>query len=445
MSLFSFEQIYFQNNDPFKDNLITLVQKIYTDIETGRLKSNTDILINSTYGKDLVKLIKDRFNLSMVMDEKLSLLLPAAIIPFSSDYLLSAKGVNQFSSSFFSELFGSNNILGRLRSIEKERGYIYKGINNRKGFVDFKSARVGGYLADVKHILIINFFKLKMDGLSSEEVAAVITHEIGHAFDGLSAHYKMHTTNSAIMDTLNQLNENKTEKAFYTFKRHFDGKDLEEAKLNKDSQVTDFYGPLAARYMKELNSTLHNGKYDEANYEAMADSFAVRMGFGKDIVGGLNKLYLKQGISPSNSKQYFYMLLTIDIILLATCLVLSGVFGILVLALVFTLFSGTHNKDLTYDIPYDRFSRIRNGVISNLKDRTLPKEYVEELLTQLHYIDGVIGAAKGYKNYKGIFTYVADIVKPGAREAVAYIEIQQTIENSLNNNLFHKSAQLRVI
>ena len=81
MSLFSFEQIYFQNNDPFKDNLITLVQKIYTDIETGRLKSNTDILINSTYGKDLVKLIKDRFNLSMVMDEKLSLLLPAAIIP----------------------------------------------------------------------------------------------------------------------------------------------------------------------------------------------------------------------------------------------------------------------------------------------------------------------------------------------------------------------------
>lgn len=93
---------------------------------------------------------------------------------------------------------------------------------------------VGGYLADVKHILIINFFKLKMDGLSSEEVAAVITHEIGHAFDGLSAHYKMHTTNSAIMDTLNQLNENKTEKAFYTFKRHFTGKHLRGVNQNKN-------------------------------------------------------------------------------------------------------------------------------------------------------------------------------------------------------------------
>ncbi len=155
MSIISLEQIYFQNKDPFKDDLTGLVTRIYSDIDTGRVKTNVDIITGTTYGKDLVKLIKDRFNLTMEMDSRLSLVLPAAIIPFSSDYLLAAKGLNQFSSGFFSELFGSNNILGRLRTIEKERNHLYKRINNRKGFVDFKNARVGGYLADVEHFLII--------------------------------------------------------------------------------------------------------------------------------------------------------------------------------------------------------------------------------------------------------------------------------------------------
>lgn len=445
MSFFSLEQIYFQNNDPFKESLTGLVNNIYKAMDKKVVKNNTDILKNSTYGKELVKLIKDRFNLTVELDDKLSMLLPAAIIPFSSDYLLATKGVNQFSTNFFSELFGSTNITGRLRTIEKERSDIYKRINNRKGFVDFKSARVGGYLGDVKHFLIVNFYTLRNEGLTTEEVAAVIVHEIGHAFDGLSAHYRMHTSNAAIMDTLNDLNGNKIEKAFYTFKRHFDAKDLEEAKLSKDSHITDFYGPLASRYMKDLASTIHNSKYDETNFEAMADSFAVRMGFGKDIVSGLERLYSKQGISPTNSRKFYYILFIIEAIVITSCLVLGGVFGILLLGLVFTFFSGTHLKDLTYDIPYDRFNRIRNGIISNLKDRTLPKEYTEDLLSQLNYIDGILNATKSFKGYKSIFTYIADAVKPGAREAVMYIEIQQTIENSLNNNLFQKSAQLRLI
>jgi len=100
MSFFSLEQIYFQNNDPFKESLIGLVSNIYKAMDKKVVKNNTDILKNSTYGKELVKLIKDRFNLTVELDDKLSMLLPAAIIPFSSDYLLATKGVNQFSTNF---------------------------------------------------------------------------------------------------------------------------------------------------------------------------------------------------------------------------------------------------------------------------------------------------------------------------------------------------------
>ena len=56
----------------------------------------------------------------------------------------------------------------------------------------------------------------------------------------------------------------------------------------------------------------------------------------------------------------------------------------------------------------------------------------------------VLQKGKDVKNLKTITRHIADLVIPSAKEASNYIEIQQTIENSLNNNLFQKSAQLRV-
>lgn len=442
MSLFSMEQIFFQTNDPFKESLINLVRRIYSEIDYKKVKTNSELIQYSPLIKELVKLIKDRFNLTVIMDNKLSNYISAAVIPFSSDYMLSAKDMNQFNSSYFSELFGSTSIFTHLKKIEKEKETIYKRIHNRKGFVDFKGARVGGYLADVRHFLVINFFTLKDEGLNESETAAVICHEIGHIFDGLTTHYKMATSNSAIMDTVNQLNENKTEKAYYTFKRNFGPEDLEEAKLDKDSKITDFYGPLVIRYMKELGNTIHNSKYDKTNYEAMADSFAVRLGFGEHLLTGLDKVYARHGISPYQSKQYFYiahMVEVMSVVFLLTCL---GVIGLALVVTVFSFFAGTHKRDFTYDVPYDRFNRIRNGVISNLKDKHLPLEYTEELLKQMVFIDSVMNNSN---NFKSISNIIADYIKPKSKETAAYIEIQQTIENSLNNNLFHSSAKIRVL
>lgn len=441
MTKLSLEQIFYQTKDPFKDDLTRLVDEILHLIDDGKLKSNLEVLTVSGYGTKLIKLIKNRFNVTVVMDDKLSNYIPAAVIPFSSDYLLSVKSVNRFSSNFISELFGGTNIFSHLKKLEKERTDVYKRVHGRTGFVDFKSARVGGYLADVRHFLIINFFTLRDRGLTSDEIAAVITHEIGHIFDGLSSHYKMTTNNSAIMDTLNLLNENKIEKAIYTFKTRFGPEELEEAKLSKDSKVTDFYGPVARQYMTDITKQFKNTKYNQTNYEAMADSFAVRLGFTDSLIKALDKVYTDSGISPYNSVKFFYVNYVVESMMYAFLLLFCGIPGAILTVLFFSLFAGSNHKDMTYDVPYDRYNRIRNGVIGHLKNPQLPKEFTEELLNQLTYIDSVMANAK---NFKSLSDIVADIIKPSARETVKYIEIQQTIENSLNNNLFQKSAQLRV-
>ena len=46
---------------------------------------------------------------------------------------------------------------------------------------------------------------------------------------------------------------------------------------------------------------------------------------------------------------------------------------------------------------------------------------------------------------KSLSTIIGDHLFASSRESAYYIDLQQKIENILNNNLFVKSAQLRVI
>lgn len=440
MQPLAMEIIDYQNGDQFPIKLQAVIDEIYTDIDSGRVKSNQKLITETEHSKRIVKLIRDRFNLNVELDAVLANYLPAAILPFSGDYLASVNGVNGLTTSSLSELFGSTNIFKHIKAMEKTRDDYYKRIHNRNGFADTKHARVGGYLADVKHYLILNFFVLKDIGLTSKEVVATIIHEVGHAWEGLESHFRLMTNNRSIVEVLNDLNQNKPEKAYYTFKRHFGPEELEKASLSKDSTITDFYGPLAGRYISTLESQLINNKYDETNYENLADSFAVRFGLGAPLVSGLKKIFDHNGTTVANSVPCFFFLYFVEVMMFAMSLVLFGLGGLIIFGLVFAFFSGTHKQDMTYDTVHDRYNRIRNGIIRNLKDKNLPKEYTEDLLRQFVFVDEILSKSN---NMKGLMTLIADYIKPSAREVVYYVKVQQTIENSLDNVLFVKSAQLR--
>lgn len=440
MQPLAMEIIDYQNGDQFPVKLKAVIEDIYSEIDSGRVKNNQKLITETTYPKQIVKLIRDRFNLNIEFDAVLANYLPAAILPFSGDYLSSVNGVNGLTTSTLAELFGSTNIFKHIKAMEKTREDYYKRIHNRTGFVDTKHARVGGYLADVKHYLVINFFVLKEIGLTPDEVASTVTHEIGHAWEGLESHFRLMTNNRTIMEVLNDLNKNRPDKAYYTFKRHFGPEELEKASLDKDSKVIDFYGPLAGRYLSTLESQLINNKYDETNYENLADSFAVRFGLGASLVSGLKKIFDHNGTTSINSVPSFFFLYFIEVMMFAMSLVLFGLGGLLIFGLVFVFFIGSDKEDMTYDTVHDRYNRIRNGVIRNLKDKNLPREYAEELLRQFFFIDEIMSKSS---NMKGLMTTIADYIKPSAREAVYYIKIQKTIENNLDNVLFLKSAQLR--
>jgi hypothetical protein len=436
------EMINYQNNDKFPEQLKTIIEKIFIDIDNNVYKNNKDLLSKSPYGEKIVDLVKDRFKLNVVIDKEFSEYYMAAVIPFMSDYLSEGTSVNNLGFKILNDLLFGINIHKHYRQIEKERETYFNRIHNRKGFVDIKNARVGGYLADVKNYLLINFFMLREEQLTPGEVTAVIVHELGHAFSGLESHHNLQTTNATIVDILNDINKNKSDKALYTFKKRFDEKDIENVSLNNSKEVVDFYGKLANIYLGELNSQMVNNKYDETTFENMADSFAVRFNLGSELVTGLNKLHDNYGAIGQLSSFIYWSMVLVDFILLAIALILLGPIGSGVFLIVMAALVNLPNGHMTYDVPLDRYNRIKNGIVNNLKNKKLPKELMTELIHQFELIDGIM---KETVNHESLVMKIFGTIDFVNKTDNYYIELQQTIENSLNNALFVKSAKLSLI
>lgn len=440
MHSIALELIKYQNNDKFAEKLSAIVDNIYTEIDNNLYKDNKALIEKSSSIKKIESLIKSRFNLNMVLDKELHVYYPAAIIPFLSDNLTSIDQLNRIDYASIKEML-SGNIFKHIKDIEKEREKYLQRIHNRKGSVDLKNARVSGYLADVKHYLIIDFFSLKDLDLTPGETAAVILHEIGHAFVGLETHHRLESTNSTIADIVDNINNNKPDKAVYIFKRHFSSADLENTSLNNNKEITDFYGKLANAYIGEIKSQFVNSKYDETNFENLADSFAVRMNVGQDLTTALHKLHTKYGAIIPNSKVLYGILMFIDILVCIAILLLLGPIGAVLLIFFIMFLYGSSSEHMTYDFPIERYNRIKNGIVNNLKNLDLPKDVAKALLAQYSFISKIIEDSDYFKSSLHV---VSDFILPSNRSNNYYIHLQQTIENNLNNILFVKSAQLNV-
>lgn len=440
MNTLSLELIHYQNNDKFPEQLTALVEKIYADIDNKKYKSNKDLLAKSEHATGIEKLIRERFKMNVIFDKEFSEFYMAAIIPFMSDYLSASTSMNNLGPKVLSDLFSGISIYKHYQQIEKERELYFTRIHNRKGFVDRKHARVGGYLSDVKNYLMINFFTLKAETMTPAEVTAIVVHELGHAFGGLESHHRLQTSNATIVDVLDNLNRNKSDKALYTFKKNFDEKDLEKASMNNNKEITDFYGKLANAYLGELNSQLINNKYDETNFENMADSFAVRFNLGRDLFTGLHKLHVNYGAVTHKTSFFYWSLLIIEFFTLTISLVLMGPMSAGLVALILLAFANLPAGHMTYDDPMGRYNRIKNGIVNNLKNDKLPAPVVKELLSQFTLIDSVM---KQSMHFEGMAEKMFGPLDFMNKTDNYYIRLQQTVENSLNTQLFVSSAKLR--
>jgi hypothetical protein len=383
----------------------------------------------------LAKVIKERTNISVRV--KLYSGIPGAIMVFP---------------------FSRNNVLlkEKMRDgyyLRDERKILLESIG-AKGSVDLKEGKVSGIFEKYVHTLYLDLNVLfKVYHLTADEATAIVMHEVGHAFTYYEYSNRLSTTNQLLAELSNTMHtgELKEDKRVYIFKEIAKNLQLSDKEVSELYNSTDrliLGSNVFKLYIKEIKKLRQMTKYDETNSEALADNFAVRQGYAKELVTGLDKFYT---YSPYKSDLAGYLVLTTEFIIdfliiparITSVILAAPVFGsvIFLIYLGYLFFEGDLSlKNMTYDTLKQRYERIRQGLVGFLKSDDLDKEQVSDILDSLDEIDDVINDTKDFTTLK---EKLMRVISPFSRSIAKDMDRQQLLEEMGNNDLFVESARIR--
>lgn len=348
-----------------------------------------------------------------------------------------------------------NNILTRPEVRKYYDNGDFRTANGKlKAMVDLKNYRVSGDFSKIPMKLFISpmFIYQKELDISNENLAAAALHEVGHMFTFFVASVYTFTTVMPMLGMANRvMKTNTTEELVYVLEKwndepttltKVDVKELVDKK--KETIVT----AIVSNHIRDSKSIAKHDEYDYVNSEYLADKFAVRFGAGVHIVNMLDKINTYVGArSKASLKEFIY----VEVLLAAfgVAYVVPGLFvgeillsilaGIGFVTVIYNL--GISNvSDGTYDTEVNRFKRIREDLVSMLKDKKIDRAIGDRIRLDIKRIDNIL---KTYNDYKSVFGYVMDFVIPSRRRINVQSEFYRQLESLGNNDLFVHAYDLR--
>lgn len=434
MKLFQYaqESIYFQDAQ-FADSLISLCGKILS-YKSGREAETSKEL------KELQKLIFDAVGIkaNIEVDTEIP---PAVNIP-----MLNPNSILQ--SDFVNELVASNydEIMSKLEKPLMD------------GFIDLKKSKVGGYYSTIEFTIFASFRFLKALKFTDREFAAILAHEIGHAFVMFEMLDRGCRTNQILAAAAKASQDNPTgdllkQRIQMIGKKSKFTDEQIDALQNAQTPAARQVLILSYRNNEPIRNDLGSTNYHTTTYEALADNFATRHHLGRDMVSALEKIGIHFGL-PEYHKSSRIIMAVLDIYISVMTIGL-GIFsivagGTMILAGAYLLAvmggallgSGENYRDMTYDDLDVRYKRIREQTIVYLKNKHLPAQEVKRALSDLEFFDNAL--AKVNSNKRPL-TSIANAILPGARREVKAIELQRDLESLAANDLFAKAATLSLL
>lgn len=325
-----------------------------------------------------------------------------------------------------------------------------------RGLLDLNASWVDGYFAELAPIkmylnapmiygnkgILYKFF----DGreYTSAEISAVILHEVGHIWSFFEHLVRFRTTNQILITMVRELDGTQDHgQREIIIKESADVLNIDaiDAQELGNKNNTTIYTVIISQLARKNRSQSGVEGYDINSFEALSDQFATRHGAGKDLVTALDKLY-KGTIYRRGWAGYFFMelvkiaVLGLGIFELAAGQIYAAYTSFALLAGL--LFADAHLD--WYDKGGARFKRIRNQLVEELKDPTLPKEDSARIRDDIDVIDKVNENMKDHTQLVGL---VYDYLIPSGINKRKQIEFQQTLEEMASNKLFYYANKFR--
>lgn len=355
---------------------------------------------------------------------------------------------------------------GDIEDIDSLQAALVKTLGSKaKGTVDLKTAKLTGMFSEYEHPLWLGLNVNFGHGMTPGEITAILLHELGHGFTYYEYSNRLVSTNQVLCEYLSaSIGKKNPSKRTYALKEleKYGAITEEEFDSMAGDPETVFSNAMFLRYIRKVVTSLPNRRYDETSSEQLADNFANRFGYGKELITGLDRLYRGVMFIGSPEKSYtmraiFYMyeiFTTYAVLKLAVILTLNV--GRLVLAQgiggIYTLFSvymamigwwsvtGADNEDMTYDKLKLRYTRIRSEMITTLKNPNVDKATSERVVKAISEIDPII---KNTMIHNNLLTMAKNFLLPVHRNTSSAIALQQQLEILASNDLFVKAAELK--
>lgn len=365
------------------------------------------------------------------------------------------------------------------------------------GGVDLEKGTVFGDYSKVQTTLFIAVSFLNNQTLTTNEIAALFIHELGHIhsyFEFLGqtfiTNYLLHETSRVWLGNYPKEKRiellNGIEKQNNTVIANKD-----ELSANDDPSVVEAI--INNSSINVIRSELNTKFYDRRTLEFLADQFAIRHGVGRDLVTAQDKhlrsktWLFRDAAFRSTSSMVVANLIKVSLILTANmplsiaarggliavagtkvgissgiaasqgvvAAVAHGVIRKSVISLsegvveVATGVGGTWLMQLfsdkgenLYDKPAERFAATRREMVTDLKTQGLDKEYVASVLDDIKIIDAIIDNMNSLGMVdKMLYDYIISSFKGDRKE----IKLQQQYEKLSNNQLFQQAAKLSTL
>ena len=260
-----------------------------------------------------------------------------------------------------------------------------------KGRIDYKNNWVDGYYATVPFVMYLpkDIFH-KKSNFTPEELAAIILHEVGHAFMYLALlAYTTITTFHMHFIANRWISATPKERELWliAIARTKGGKDaIDVAEVAKCDDVNVVEVMVISAVNENMRSEIGYSYYEMVAFETMADHYATRCGAGRDLVTALDKLFTTGRILEKRSVGTYIMIEVFKFVVLCFNIpIISSMFRGIATRMV-----GYDFGSPLYDKPQDRIRRIKMSLIDDLKNENLKVEDKYEIVETIKYIDTIL-------------------------------------------------------
>ena len=304
------------------------------------------------------------------------------------------------------------------------------------GTVNIKTAKVSGVFSDIKAKMYLGKAFIQGNKYSSQELAAITLHEVGHLFTYFEFITRTVRTNQVLAGLSKILdgseNQEKREVALLSAKKALKLDKLDLSQL-KDVNTKTTQVVLIDALVKETRTELGYNLFAESSWEYLCDQFSARHGAGVHLATALSKIYKSHYNISYRSLAVYLAVEMIKVILISNLSFL----GILFLVVMFDSQDGGG-----YDLPSARLKRIRDQATQYLKNKQISDVERRRILDEIESIDKLLAEMT---NRKQLFTYIHEFFSKRTRDERAYRKLQYELEDIAMNDLYVKAAEFKLM